>query len=44
LLDKQQAAGEYEMRWTPENLPDGVYYYSLTTEYSVISNKIIYRE
>lgn len=40
----REVAGDYEISWTPGNLPDGVYYYSLTTEYTRYSNRIIYRK
>lgn len=38
----QQAAGDNEISWTPDNLPQGVYYYSLTTDYSKYSNRMVY--
>ena len=40
----REVAGDYEISWTPGNLPDGKYYYCLTTEYSRFSNKIVYRK
>lgn len=42
--ETREVAGDYEISWTPENIPDGVYYFSLTTEYSRYSNRIIYRK
>jgi len=44
ITDIYQAAGDYEICWIPENLPDGLYYYCLSTEYSKSTNCIIYRK
>jgi predicted esterase len=44
ISDLQQVAGDYQIYWTPENLPDGVYYCCLTTEYSKSMNIIVYRK
>lgn len=44
IKENRKIAGYYEISWTPENLPDGVYYYSLTTEYSKYADLIIYRK
>lgn len=44
IKENRKTAGYYEISWTPENLPDGVYYYSLTTEYSKYADLIIYRK
>lgn len=44
IEDLHQVAGVHEVSWTPENLPDGVYYYCLTTDYSRSSHKVIFRK
>jgi hypothetical protein len=41
LIEGERRAGEYELRWTPEGLASGVYFYNLQAGESVETKRLI---
>lgn len=41
ILDKQMKSGEYHIRWEPQNLASGIYFYQLQAEKFIETKKLI---
>jgi hypothetical protein len=44
LVDQQLAAGDHVVTWRPGNLPDGIYYYRISTGQSSITKRMTLRK
>lgn len=42
LLQKQLAAGKHQLRWFPNRLPSGVYFYNIKTAESLQTRRLVY--